>query len=240
MGITIHYTAIASDYDKLSELIYGVSVIAKVAGYPVSRIKMNCKLTTSGICMERLDKDVESYLNSKWLKVIYAPVDEWHKYIEPYGFIDPSGCYGSWSVIYNNKYRYRNAIPSRIEGVIVSNPTSESFNFTWYKLGRYWVLDNFTKTQPFSIDEVKPNIRFHKFISSILKYIKERREEYGIIKLYVYDEGGYYNTGDIQKLIENFDLNYQLIEAFAKALNKIGWKYGFRAEIGGRGDDDAR
>jgi len=240
MGITIHYSAIASNIDELSRLISGVGLVATTAGYRIHKVDEECVLYIIPICGERVSEETKKYLEGEWLEVIYAPREKWKEYIGPYGFIDEwRGCWGYWSFEFKSRYEEMSpegknmigdTIPSRIKGAIVDNPTSETFNFVWYKAGDYWVLDSFTKTQPFSLDEVKSNVRFHVFICSVLKYIEARKDHLGIIKLNIHDEGGYYETGDVKQLIQNFDVNYQMIEAITKILRGMG----FDARMGER------
>jgi len=105
--------------------------------------------------------------------------------------------------------------------------------FFW-KLGNYYVCSNSVKTQPFTIEEVQPNLRYHKWICMVLK----RLEKLPWWKFYVGDDSGYYDTMDEQKLRESFEATSKIIWAVSSAIQeaidkaRLPW----RGMIGGRYD----
>ena len=212
MGVTIHYLMIAREgaVGKLNEK--AMKFFKRF--YSVSPIDDEGEISISRICFDPkyFDyKDVNRYLYERYLAVITALIDEWSKYVKPVGFMDPDkGCFGYWE--WNKEIKAENKVSSVIKGMVVENPTSEAFNFLWYKVGDYWVLNDSTKTQPFKLSEYEENTSFHVVINAFLKFIVEKKKEYGILKFHVVDEGEYYNTGSLDKLIQNFGVNLILID----------------------------
>ena len=106
----------------------------------------------------------------------------------------------------------------------------------FYKLGRYYVCDGFTKTQAFTADEVGPNTEFHKWICHFLRRLREDGVWWNF---YVSDEAGYYETLDESRIIDGFRATNALIYALARELDKAMEEEGldFVLSIGGRDVD---
>jgi len=232
MGITIHYSGLTKNLNTINILADILTNRAREEGYQAEVVNSKGYIALSIICFgDHLHyEELREWFSEKYLRALEIPMEKWPEIVKPVGFIDKKrNCYGAWDWIWSNPERYRYKYPSRIKGVVVSNPTSESFNFLWYRVGNYWLMSEFTKTQPFSLKEVKPNIKFHKFICDFLRIVKESS---GLLKFYVFDEGGYWDSQDLSTLVSNFDANYELIAKIAGMLTEMGKDYGFSVKTG--------
>jgi len=80
----------------------------------------------------------------------------------------------------------------------------------------HWEWAGFTKTQ-------YAPITAHVWVCTVLKAL----ERAGIFREFeVYDEGEYYESGDLEKLSRNIQANGLLIVALGKMLSEAGWKVG--------------
>ena len=124
--------------------------------------------------------------------------------------------------------------PIEGEGIVVYCDTAESFNPFFWKLGKYYVCTGFTKTQPFTAEEVEPNTRWHKWICGVLK----RLEKLPWWNFYVHDEAGYYDTMDEKKMRENFEAIAKLIWGVSSAIQEAIDEAGLplRGVVGGKHD----
>jgi hypothetical protein len=124
-------------------------------------------------------------------------------------------------------------IQAEVQGVIVHPPqagdryTAESFDLLFYKIGRWYICRGSVKTQPFTMDEVEPNIRYHKWICGVLRKVVDSSPLWW--HTYVSDEGDYYEALDESKLREAFTatniLLYMLAAALDEALEKADANY---------------
>jgi hypothetical protein len=108
------------------------------------------------------------------------------------------------------------AYPSIKTGIEINTETTETFNIGFFKFKKYYICDESCKTQPFSDNELMPNIKHHINFVNILEAI-EPLMYYSSIR----DEGGYYKTHDINKLIEKFGYIKNMIWNFAFQLSEI-------------------
>ena len=98
--------------------------------------------------------------------------------------------------------------------------------------------DPATVSQPFTMDEVKPNIRYHKWICGTLQKIVHSSLLWW--HTYVSDEGDYYETFDESKLREAFAATGRMIYMFAAALDEALEKADARFSISVGGKVDVR
>ena len=241
MGITIHYTLITDHYPTVLMSIKLVEEAALRLGYKVERIEEDgyVEYSTFSLKLEWRDPEgTKMYLKERWGGFIETPLQEvpdeppwpwiainypmdgWHTYATP------------WTL--SKKGR-----PARFEGVVVDCGTAEPFSMVFYKIGRYYVCDGFTKTQAFTVDEVGPNTQFHKWICHVLKKL----EKDGVWwNFYVGDEAEYYETLDESKIVDGFQLCNKLIYSLAEQVDKIFEEQGvdIGLSIGGRDVDIRR
>lgn len=119
----------------------------------------------------------------------------------------------------------------RHEGVVVSIPSAESFSMTFYNIGRHYICDNFTKTQAFTMDEVEPNTRFHKWICRLLKSLEKDGRWW---RFYVFDESEYYDTLDETRISKSFEEASNFIYTLARAVDKFAESIGGEVVVGGK------
>jgi hypothetical protein len=110
------------------------------------------------------------------------------------------------ATVRNGNYKYK--------GIMINPETTESITFVFVKINNLWVAKSFTKTQPFYKDEFQQNTFVHIWLASLLHEIED--QELGKVK--VYDEGEFYETGRIEKLLENYGADLSLINEVARAL----------------------
>jgi hypothetical protein len=79
---------------------------------------------------------------------------------------------------------------------------------------------SFSKTQPFTNEQVEPNSFIHMLLCEFLGDI----EKQGHAKVHVKDEAGYYETRSVDVLLKNFGAGYEVIARIGKALSEAGWK----------------
>jgi hypothetical protein len=108
------------------------------------------------------------------------------------------------------------AYPSKKIGIKINTETTETFDIGFFKFKKYYICDESCKTQPFSDNELMPNIKHHINFVSILETI-EPLMYYSSIR----DEGEYYKTHDINKLTEKFGYIKNMIWNFAFQLTEI-------------------
>jgi hypothetical protein len=246
MGITIHYTLITDDFETALMCIRLAEESALKSGYRVERIERDGYVKYLPICMW-IDKDVEStksYLRERWggyrekslTTVPEEPPWAWlaedfprkgyYSYATP-SFLSREDLHRAslWSPIFD-------LTPVRLEGVVVDCGTAETFKMVFYKLGEFYICDGFTKTQPFTVDEVEPNIRFHKWICHLLRAVRDGRWW----NFYVSDEAEYYETLDESKIVNSFQVCGMLIYAIASELVKASQEHGmdFDVTVGGK------
>ena len=235
MGITIHYTFFTEDLMSVVEAVKTVVDEAVRAGYRVERWSIEGRVGYSGFRLRASEthgpEDTKRYLVEKWggfreERLAEVPDEPPWPWIvvegEEYTYAEPYFYHGRLAEEVAGR-------PSRAEGVIVYCETAESFNLLFYTIGRFYVCSDFTKTQPFTADEVEPNLRWHKWICGVLRRLSGLRWR----SFYVSDEAGFYETWDEQKLMEMFQVSAQIIYAFSTALDEAAEKLGLRAEVGG-------
>ena len=234
MGVTIHYRMIADDPRTVIAALKIVKEEAARAGYRYAEFR------EEGIAFMEVMPIFESReAAAKWLK------EAWGGYAEkrfdevpeepPFTWIEGDR-YGvpffMWKEIAE-----RNGVkgkPVEGHGVIVYCDTAESFNAFFWKLGSYYICSEFTKTQPFTADEVESNTRWHKWICAVLK----RLEKLPWWNFHVCDEAGYYESMDEEKMVETFETSSRLIwsvsSAIQEAIDEMGLP--FRGAIAGKYD----
>jgi len=105
------------------------------------------------------------------------------------------------------------------KGFVDTPETTESFAVYFVQLSpRKFYATDFTKTQAFTDEEVEPCSRVHMLISDFLKDV----EREGLAKVHVKDEGNFYKTGDINKLLESFGATAALIGRITRTLTGKG------------------
>jgi len=234
MGVTIHYRMIADDPRTVIAALKIVKEEAARAGYRYQEFR------DEGIAFMEVMPIFEGHeAAAKWLK------EAWGGYAEkrfddvpeepPFTWIEGDR-YGvpffMWKEIAE-----RNGVkgkPIEGHGVIVYCDTAESFNAFFWKLGSYYICSEFTKTQPFTADEVEAKTRWHKWICAVLK----RLERLPWWNFYVCDEAGYYETMDEQKMVEAFEISSKLIWAVSSAIQEAIDEAGlpFRGAVAGKYD----
>jgi hypothetical protein len=236
LGITIHYTFITWDPLTVANTIRITIEEAEKAGYGYERIAEDTwafyAKTIIPIHDIRDFKSTLEYLTERYggFRASDRPIDEFPEnppfpYVVLVGYPeDDSYMYATpWVSWPRRDYEY--GVPTRIEGVAVhppmvnGKPTAESFAILFYKIGRYYICNGFCKTQPFVMEEVEPNIRYHMWICSVLKRIADSSILW--YHVYVHDEAGYYEAMDESMLRECFAGSSRFIWAFGSAIQDI-------------------
>jgi hypothetical protein len=239
MGVTIHYTLITRDPATVLQALMTVAEEAKRGGYEYEEISTEGRVLYMRNIMPLRDtrdfKEVLDYLEEKYggFRALDEPLDEFPE-DPPFAFVvlgypdQDSFMYAiPWLSLptYGSYARDRiEGVPTSVEGVIVYPPqvgdkyTAESFDLLFYKVGRWYICNGFCKTQPFTMDEVEPNIRYHKWICGALQRIVDSSPLWW--HTYVSDEGDYYETLDESKLREAFAATGRMIYMFAAALDE--------------------
>jgi hypothetical protein len=185
--------------------------------YGVEPLKVDNKISTNeldkprGVYYYTKDFAYSFDLNAKNIKLVY--VDHF-----VYARLD-----------FNRKDYYEtppNAYPSIQKGIKINTETTETFDIGFFEFKKYYICDNFCKTQPFTNEEVIPNIKHHINFCSILETIEPLMDY-----VRIYDEGEYYKTHDINKLIMNFGLLKDTIWNLALNLTE---KLNITGTIGGK------
>lgn len=235
MGITIHYTFITWDPLTVANTIKIVIEEANKAGYGYEKIAEDTwafyAKTIIPIHDIRDFKGTLEYLVERYggFRAVDRPLNEFPE-SPPFPYVVLVGYPEDGSYMYaipwvswpRRDYEY--GVPTRIEGVIVDppmvngKPTAESFAILFYKIGRYYICNGFCKTQPFVMEEVEPNIRYHMWICSVLRRIADSSIMYHV---YINDEAGYYETMDVSKIQESFTASSRFIWAFGSMLQDI-------------------
>ena len=237
MGITIHYTLISNEYEAVLSAILAAEKMARESGYEVEEVAEEARVCYLKLSMQlrwRSPEDSKRYLEERYggcrEEVLDEVPDE-----PPWCWIAvnyPMPGYYTYAVPWISREEGR---PTRYEGIVVSIPTAEPFTLAFYKLGEYYVCDGSTKTQPFTVDEVKPNLEYHKWICRLLRMLRERG---GWWSFYVSDEGEYYETLDERRLMESFEVSSRIIYGIASALEEAAeeLEVEVEGEVGGKVD----
>lgn len=249
MGIAIHYEVKALTTSQLETLVKEVSDIAHSAGVPYSiisergtfslRPRAECsykfiadKLGLSAYCErgpvvvirgrparrlaslppeERL-RELRRYLLANVLVYERAEFCPFSEYV-------PVRFEGERLA---RLVRFPIPFESEARGVAVHAPAAETLSFEFVKspITRKWhQLFGYAsaKTQPFEPSEFEASVRAHVLYCAILK----RLERLGFIK-YVKDEGKFYESGDVEGLVEIFATMAALICGTASLFSKLG------------------
>ena len=235
MGITIHYTLITRDYKTVVLSILTAKKLAEESGYAVREISEKAYVSYSPFTLPlklRSPEYAKEYLREVWRgyreEVLIDVPDEppW-----PWIAIDyPEPGYFTYATPW---ILSRSGKPTIYEGVEVSIPTAEPFTMAFYRIGEYYICDNFTKTQAFTVDEVKPNTQFHKWICRLLKFLEREGDWWSF---FVGDEAEYYDTLDESKIVDSYESVARIIYTIAVSLDKHAEKIGGSVEVGGRID----
>ena len=234
MGITIHYRMIADDLKTVVAALKIVREEAEKAGYRYAEVE------DEGIVFMDVSPVIKSRESAaEWLK------EAWGGYAErrfdevpeepPFTWLEEDK-YGTPFFIWKkvaDRCGFKGK-PVEGEGIIVYCDTAEPFKPFFWKLGNYYVCNNSVKTQPFTIEEVQPNLRYHKWICMVLK----RVEKLPWWRFYVGDDSGYYDSMDEERLRESFEATSRIIWAVSSAIQEAIDKAGlpWRGVIGGRYD----
>lgn len=216
MGISIHYTLITSDPLTVVHSVNMVKHFAKPKYRTVPVADSGTLLMEKIIIPDSLCAGLEDYLKKRYggfrSELINVPEEPPFAYLirthDGYTYGYPSF-----------KLKRLKGRQVKLEGVAVRIPSAEDFRLAFYKVGRYYICDDSTKTQPFQYDEVEANIRFHIWICKTLKSLETTGKWW---HYYISDEGGYYESGDEKKLMENFELSASIIWSLASGLKKAG------------------
>ena len=239
MGITIHYTLITDDLETVMASIKITKELAMKNGYDVEEVDRDVGVCYSPFSMRmdwRNPEGTKEYLKECWKgyreEVLEVVPDEppwpwiaidypekgWYTYATPW-------------ILYDNKSR-----PSRLQGVVVTIDTAEPFYMCYYTIGKYYICNNFTKTQAFVTNEVEPNTLYHKWICHLLKYLERNGRWWNF---YVADESEYYYTLDESKITESFQKVNSILYTLASIIDEVAEKLGGEVSIGG-GNVDIR
>lgn len=257
MGVTIHYTFITHDPATVINACKVLIEEAARAGYRYEMIRdQHYVFYVKNVLPLRDRRDLKGVL--EWLEDAFGgfraadarfdmPVDVPPKE-PPFAMVllsypdEGSFTYMTPLLIQHEGGEGAGDIQAEVQGVIVHPPqvgdkyTAESFDLLFYKIGRWYICNGSCKTQPFIMDEVEPNIRYHKWICGALQRIVDSSPLWW--HTYVSDEGDYYETFDESKLREAFTatnvLLYMLAAALDEALEKTDAE--FSVSVGGKVD----
>jgi len=234
MGITIHYRMVADDLKTVVAALKIVKEEAQRAGYEYKEFEDEGVATMDTLPVVGDRDSMIEWLNEAWggyrEEVLSEVPDE-----PPFAWIHGGRC--GIPFFWHKEVAERCGIqgkPVKGHGVIVYCDTAEPFKIFFWKLGNYYISSNFTKTQPFTAEEVQPNLRYHKWICMVLK----RVEKLPWWRFYVGDESGYYDSMDEEKLRESFEATSKIIWAVSSAIQEAIDKAGlpWRGVVGGRHD----
>jgi hypothetical protein len=235
LGITIHYTFITWDPLTVANTVRIVAEEAEKAGYVYKKIAEDTwafyARTIIPIHGVEGFKGTLEYLAEKYggFRASDRPIDEFPEN-PPFPYVvlgyprDGSYMYATPLVSWPRR-DYEYGVPTRIEGVIVDppmvgdKPTAEGFAILFYKIGRYYICDDACKTQPFTYEEVEPNMRYHMWICNVLRRVADSSILW--YHVYINDEAGYYETMDESKIQESFATSSRLIWAFGSMLQDV-------------------
>ena len=243
MGITIHWTFITRDPATVIRACWAVAEEAEKTGYRCEEFSSEGRALYMRSIIPLHDfkdfKGVLDYLRERYggfraldqpLKelpdeppfafvVLGYPDEDSFMYAIPWLSLPSYGCYNRTE-----------GIPTEVHGVVVDPPqvddryTAESFNLLFYKVGRWFLCSGFCKTQPFTVDEVEHNIRYHKWICSVLRRVAGLSMFW--YHRYVHDEGRYYETMDLSILEKSFEVSSTYIWAHGSILQDVADKLG--------------
>jgi len=238
MGITIHYTLITDHYPTVLMSIKLTKETGLSQGYRVEDIEEGGYVEYSkfSLGLEWIEpEETKRYLEERWGGFIETPLQEVPD-DPPWPWIAVNYPFEGWYTYAIPWTLSKRGKPTKFEGVIVDCGTAEPFSMVFYKLGRYYVCDGFTKTQAFTVDEVGPNTQFHKWICHVLKKLERDGRWWNF---YVNDEAEYYETLDESKIVDSFQQCNMLIYSFAEQVDKIFEERGVDVglSIGGRDVD---
>lgn len=235
MGVTIHYTLITSSYETVLNSVKSVREYAG-ARYLVEDVKKKAYLTYSILTAPLKEEDLEEV--RRYVVKRYGGYRE-----EVLGQVPDEPPWPWIAVDYPRRGFYTYAVPAideagvgrpvECEGVIVSNKYAEPFTATFYKIGGHYVCDGSTKTQPFTVEEVEPNIEFHKWVCHVLYILGEGG---GWRSFYVSDEAGYWESFSEERILESFKQSSMFIYMFAGLVDKVVEGVGGAVKVGGRID----
>jgi len=249
MGITIHYTFITWDPVTVANTVKIVVEEAEKAGYRYESIAEDTRAFYLRSILPLHDvKDFRGsleYLEERYggFRAVDEPLDEFPEN-PPFPYIvldypeDNSYMYAvPWVSWPRRDCRY--GVPARIEGVIVDppmvsgKPTAESFAVLFYKINRWYMCNGFCKTQPFTAEEVEPNIGYHRWICSVLRRVADSSMFW--YHAYVYDEAKYYETMDLSVLERSFEVSSVFIWALGSMLQDVADRMGsgLSVDVGG-------
>ena len=238
MGITIHYTLITDHYPTVLMSIKLTKETGLSQGYRVEDIEEGGYVEYSkfSLGLEWIEpEETKRYLEERWGGFIETPLQEVPD-DPPWPWITVNYPFEGWYTYAIPWTLSKRGKPTKFEGVIVDCGTAEPFSMVFYKLGRYYVCDGFTKTQAFTVDEVGPNTQFHKWICHVLKKLERDGRWWNF---YVNDEAEYYETLDESKIVDSFQVCNILIYSLAEQVDKIFEEQGVDVglSIGGRDVD---
>ncbi len=224
MGITIHYTVVVRDEHLVDEILSELMKTADELGLPYTVIDGEMRISPIEFVHDKYDeKGVEEtmdYLREKFgVEPAILPADSLYRGEMPdldtlcwIRVWEGGYSYGYWDKSRHGKVK----VPAK--GVIVRNSlgNSEDLNLIFLKIGGRWMANSFTKTQPFSPEEAEGNAKFHIFICAFLKSLEGR-----VDSLYVYDEAGFYETGEVENIKTSFSVNLALINLLAPTISKL-------------------
>ena len=257
MGVTIHYTLITCDPATVCNAcrITVEEAVRAGYGYEVVRDQRYVFYVKSMLPL-RDRRDLKGVL--EWLEGAFGgfraadarfdmPVDDAPRE-PPFAVVllsypdEGSFTYMTPLLIQHKSEERLGDIQAEVQGVIVHPPqagdkyTAESFDLLFYKIGRWYICRGSVKTQPFTMDEVEPNIQYHKWICGVLRKVIDASPLWW--HTYVSDEGDYYETLDESRLREAFTatniLLYMLAAALDEALEKADAR--FSVSVGGKVD----
>jgi hypothetical protein len=240
MGVTIHYTFITRDPATVIRACRTVAEEAGRAGYRCEEVSsegralyMRSIIPLHDIGGFKEVKEVLDYLRERFggFRALDEPLDGLPE-DPPFAFIvlsypdEDSFMYATpWlSLPTYRSYDRAEGAPTSVEGIMVYPPqvddryTAESLDILFYKIGRWYICSGFCKTQPFTADELEPNIAYHKWICDVLRKIIDVSVLW--YHAYVHDEGNYYETLNELKLREAFTSSSVAIYMLANALDK--------------------
>ncbi len=232
MGVTIHYTMIADDVRTVVTTLKTVMDEAKRAGYRFEEDKCEGIIRMDILPLIEGREKASAWLRKRWRFYSEQRFDDIPEE-PPFAWLSSNGLGIPRFIIKENAKKLGvRGKPTEGEGVIIHYETAESFNMVFWRLGRYYICDEFTKTQPFTVEEVEPNTRYHRWICHILK----RLENLPWWNFYVNDEGGYYDTFDDNILYQSFEATSKLIWKITGLLAGEAEDSGLTTTVGGKYD----
>ncbi|MGI9863048.1 hypothetical protein SDD30_16860 [Moorella naiadis] len=208
MGITVHYSGTV-EKEKVDQITETLTDFAKAAGWEYHLVdEVIGPELESGLIIKKQDGTVDIYDSHR--RGIKKRYNQGHR----------------------NPAFFTN-INERVKGIVINlHPKCESFDVTW-NVGRgskaylasyymsahgYWCEGHcFTKTQYAPLE-------CHVTICKLLRFLQDH---FGV-KLRVDDEGGYYETGNLNKLADNMNENLAGIKKTFELLEKMLSGTGYR------------